>query len=82
MTIQICIGSSCHLKGSQKVIELFEKSIQENQLEEKVKLVGSFCLGKCSNSGVNVCIDGKEIISVTPENFYSFFNDKVLKYLK
>lgn len=45
MKIQICIGSSCHLKDSQGIIELFQKSILENKLEDKVTLVGAFCMG-------------------------------------
>ena len=45
MKIQICIGSSCHLKDSQGIIELFQKSILENKLEDKVTLVGTARMG-------------------------------------
>ncbi len=81
MKIQICIGSSCHLKGAPEVIELFQKAISENHLEDKVELVGSFCLGKCSNQGVTVVFNDNEIVGVTTDNFYKVFDEKVLKKL-
>ena len=28
--VQVCVGSSCHLKGSQDIVELFEKAIEED----------------------------------------------------
>ena len=78
MKIQICIGSSCHLKDSQGIIELFQKSILENKLEDNVTLVGAFCMGKCSNDGVSVKFDYGEVCSITKENFYKTFYEKVV----
>lgn len=52
MIVQVCIGSSCHLKGSREIVELMRKAIAENQLEDQVTLAGSFCLGKCTTAGV------------------------------
>ena len=48
MIIQICVGSSCHLKGSEKIVELFGKVIEEHKLENEITLAGSFCTGKCT----------------------------------
>lgn len=79
MKVQICIGSSCHLKGAPEVIELFQKAISEHHLEKKVELVGSFCLGKCANDGVAVVFDGEVVIGVTKDNFYRVFDEKILK---
>ncbi len=79
MKIQICIGSSCHLKDSRELIELFQKSIKENNLENQVALMGSFCMGKCSNDGVSVRFDEGEVCSITKENFYKNFYEKVIK---
>ncbi len=81
MKIQICIGSSCHLKGAPLIIELFQKSIAEHHLEDKVDLVGSFCLGKCGSEGVSIVIDDELITGVTQDNFYRLFDEKVLKKL-
>lgn len=81
MKIQICIGSSCHLKGAPQIIELFQKALVEHHLEEKVDLVGSFCLGKCGSEGVSIVIDDELITGVTQENFYRLFDEKILKKL-
>ena len=44
MTITICIGSSCHLKGSRTIIQKLEELITERQLNDKIELNGSFCI--------------------------------------
>lgn len=78
MIVQICVGSSCHLKGSQDIVELFDKAIQENGLENDVTLVGCFCMGKCNRIGVTVTVDGTVYAGVTVEGFDEFFKEKVL----
>ncbi|MCQ2534253.1 MAG: (2Fe-2S) ferredoxin domain-containing protein [Clostridia bacterium] len=82
MNVQICVGSSCHLKGSEKIIELFQKSVAEHKLENDVTLAGSFCTGKCNRIGVTVTIEDSVYTGITPENFSDFFNDKILGALK
>ena len=79
MIIQVCVGSSCHLKGSADIVELFQNSIQEHKLEDEITLAGSFCIGKCNRSGVTVQIDDDIHTGVTRENFKEFFTEKVLK---
>ena len=76
MKITVCIGSSCHVKGSRLVVEQLQKLISENNVEDKVELGGTFCLGECQK-GVCVTVDG-EFFSVTPDNVVEFFNDNVL----
>ena len=46
LVVQICVGSSCHLKGSQQIVELMQKAVEEYNLDGDVVLVGSFCVGK------------------------------------
>lgn len=65
--ICVCIGSSCHIKGSNSVVECIKKIISEKGLTEQVELRGSFCMGECRD-GVCIDIDGKKIRNVTPEN--------------
>lgn len=79
MTITICIGSSCHLKGSRTIIQKLEELITERQLNDKIELNGSFCMGKCSN-GVCVKIND-ELFSVSPETVNTFFENEVLRRL-
>ena len=76
MKITVCIGSSCHIKGSKKVVEALQKLIAENDLEEKVELAGTFCLNKCQQ-GVCVTVDDA-FHSVTPDNVVEFFEKCVL----
>lgn len=78
MTIAICIGSSCHLKGSEDLVEMFQKAISENGLENEIELIGSFCLGKCNRDGVTVQIDDDIFQGVNRENFGLFFRDTVM----
>ena len=75
MKVTVCSGSSCHVKGSRRVIEQLQNLIAENNLDEKVELAGTFCMGKCQQ-GVCVTID-EEFYSVTPENAVDFFNENI-----
>lgn len=76
MKITVCIGSSCHVKGSRLVVEQLQDLIKENNLEEKIELGGTFCLGECQK-GVCVTVDG-EFFSVSPDTVDEFFNNEVL----
>ena len=75
----VCIGSSCHIKGSRQVVELLQEKIAEHDLKDKVELAGTFCLGRCQE-GVCVLLDD-EFHSLTPENTEEFFNKEVLTKL-
>ena len=82
LIVQICVGSSCHLKGSQELVELFEKAIQENNIEDEVVLTGSFCIGKCNRVGVTVQVDDDVHVGVTRENFREFFKKNILDVIE
>ncbi len=77
MKITVCIGSSCHIKGSRQVVEELQKLINQNGLDDKVELGGTFCMGKCQQ-GVCVTVDDN-FYSVTPDSVNEFFNENVLK---
>lgn len=74
--VTICIGSSCHIKGSRQVVEKLQELIAQNKLEDKVNLCGTFCLGKCQE-GVCVTVDD-EFYSVSPETVVNFFEKEVM----
>ncbi|MGN0589290.1 MAG: (2Fe-2S) ferredoxin domain-containing protein [Ruminiclostridium sp.] len=78
MIIQVCVGSSCHLKGSAEIVELFQNAISEHRLDREITLAGSFCIGKCNRIGVTVQVDDDIYTGITRENFKEFFNEKVL----
>ena len=56
MKITVCIGSSCHIKGSRQVVERLQELIAEKGLKDQVELAGTFCMGKCQQ-GVCVTVD-------------------------
>ena len=74
--ITVCIGSSCHIKGSRQVVEQLQYLIAENNLGDKVELGGTFCMGKCQQG---VCVTVNDSFhSVTPESVEEFFTKEVL----
>ncbi len=80
MKITVCIGSSCHIKGSRQVVAELQHLIAENNLKDQVELGGTFCMGKCQ-LGVCVTVDG-EFHSVTPDTVKEFFETQVLVKFK
>lgn len=77
MNICVCVGSSCHLKGSYEVIQLMKKALEEHGLNSKVNLSAAFCLGKCEH-GVTIKVDDELITGVNQDNFDAVFQEKVL----
>ncbi|MBQ8895149.1 MAG: (2Fe-2S) ferredoxin domain-containing protein [Clostridia bacterium] len=82
MIIQVCVGSSCHIKGSPEIVALLQKAVDEYHLEDEVTLAGSFCIGKCNRIGVTVQVDDDIHTGVTKENFKEFFTENVLNKLE
>ena len=78
LIVQICVGSSCHLKGSPEIVELLQNAVAEHHLEDEVTLAGSFCIGKCNRVGVTVQVNDDVHVGITKENFKEFFNDNIL----
>ena len=82
LVVQICVGSSCHLKGSQEIVELMQKAVEEYHLDGDVVLVGSFCIGKCNREGVTVQINDDIHVGITPQNFKEFFKKNILDVIE
>ncbi len=80
MKITVCIGSSCHIKGSRHVCEELQYLIAQHNLKDKVELAGTFCMGNCQK-GVCVTVDDK-FCSVSPETVKEFFQTEVLDTLQ
>lgn len=79
MKITVCIGSSCHIKGSRQVVETLQQLISDNNLKNQIELTGTFCLGNCQQ-GVCTLVDD-EFFSLTPETTKNFFQTEVLPRL-
>lgn len=75
MKVTVCIGSSCHIKGSRQVVEKLQTLIEENNMRDKVELGGTFCMGECQK-GVCVTINDT-FYSVSPETVTGFFEKEI-----
>ena len=82
LIVQVCIGSSCHLKGSETIVELLESAIAEHHIEDEIVLTGSFCIGKCNRTGVTVQINDDVHVGITTENFRDFFKTNILDVIE
>lgn len=80
--VQICVGSSCHLKGAPEIVAMMQKEVEENHLEDEIMLTGSFCAGKCNRVGVTVTVNDDVYTGITPQSFREFWKDKVLKLVE
>ncbi len=79
LIVQICVGSSCHLKGSAELAELLKQKVAEHHLEDEVTLCGSFCIGKCNRLGVTIQVNDDVHVGITTGNFQEFFNKHILE---
>jgi NADH:ubiquinone oxidoreductase subunit E len=82
LIVQVCVGSSCHLKGSEAIVSLLESAFAENHIEDEVVLTGSFCIGKCNRIGVTVQVNDDVHVGITTENFREFFKTHVLDVIE
>lgn len=64
MIIKVCVGSSCHLKGSYDVIAQFKEILKKYDVEDLVDLQASFCLGFCAQG---VTVKAEEIANASVE---------------
>jgi NADH:ubiquinone oxidoreductase subunit E len=80
ISLNVCIGSACHIKGSYNVINAFQQIIEELNLSEKVEPKAIFCLGHCTEA-VSVQIDNSEVYSVSGSTAKNFFREEVLPRL-
>lgn len=81
MTLQVCVGSACHLRGSYEVLERFTKIIKQCGLTDQIQLGAAFCLGHCAE-GVSIRVGEEIVTGVTPDNVEQVFNEKVLPALR
>jgi len=81
LTIVICVGSSCYVRGSDKVAETFERLIQQENLSGRVEIIGAFCMEHCS-MGVSVRLDDQVYPEVYPDDAESFFYNKIMPRLQ
>jgi NADH:ubiquinone oxidoreductase subunit E len=75
--LSVCIGSSCHVKGSYNVIQVFQQLIEEYSLHDKINFKAVFCMKRCVNKGISVTF-GDTVYNIAPENARAFFCETIL----
>jgi len=81
ITVTICVGSSCHIKGARDMIVRFNDFLIKEGLEDKVELKGSFCMERCGE-GINWKIDDEIFSSSSVDEGAEMFQKKVLWLLE
>lgn len=80
LELSVCIGSSCHLKGSYNIIQLFQQMIEEYELHNKIEFKANFCMRECGGDGVAVSLNGTSY-HIRPETAREFFKNNVIPIL-
>ena len=75
--LSVCIGSSCHLKGSYNVIQSFLQLIEEYGLHDQINFKSTFCMKQCEYAGVSLVLNGESYL-IPPETAREFFKSTVL----
>ena len=81
ITVTVCVGSSCHIKGARQVIMKFNDMLREAQLTEQVELKGSFCMERCGE-GVNWQVDTEPMTSATVDEAIETFRKRIVDPLR
>jgi len=76
--LEICVGSSCHLKGSYEVINELKRLLKKYSLDDRIELKGCFCLAQCTADGVSLRINGKIFTAITKENAEDFVKNHLI----
>lgn len=78
ITIYLCVGSSCYVRGSDHIARLLQQLISRHRLQDCVEIVGTFCLEHCS-MGVTLKVDDRIFPEISPDTLESFFQNEVLR---
>lgn len=81
VTVTLCVGSSCYVRGSNKVADAFESLIEKEGLQDEVELMGAFCMERCS-MGVSIRVNDQIYSGVRPEDAETFFYDEIMPRVK
>jgi len=80
ITVTVCVGSSCHIKGARELIARFSDFLTQEGLVDKVELKGSFCMERCGE-GINWKIGDEIVSSPSVEKGIKMFKTKVRRAL-
>jgi NADH:ubiquinone oxidoreductase subunit E len=81
LTITVCVGSSCYVRGSERLAEAMGGLVKERGLNACVELTGAFCMDQCS-LGVSVRVNDRTYRCVDPDSVVTFFENEVMPCLQ
>ncbi|MBA7614940.1 hypothetical protein ES703_22214 [subsurface metagenome] len=81
ITVTVCVGSSCHIKGAREMIASFNDLLIKKGLQNKIELKGAFCMERCGE-GINWKFNDEIITSPSVEDGTKMFRKRVLKALR
>ncbi len=64
VTVQVCVGTSCYLRGSQQLLQSVLKHIEDQNLKNDVSVEATFCFEKCDR-GPTVSVNDKVLHKCT-----------------
>ena len=75
--VTVCVGSSCHVRGSREVLKRFAELMKQNGLEDEVVLSGSFCMDRCGE-GMNWRIGDEDMSSASVAEAEAVFRRRLI----
>lgn len=72
LIVTVCVGSSCSLRGSDEFADHIHRLIIQENLEDKIDIVGAFCMESCSN-GVSVKVGERSFSNIPSDEAETFF---------
>lgn len=80
LTVVVCVGSSCYVRGSEDLAAAFDRLIRERDLAARVELTGAFCMDQCS-MGVSIRVGDRVYRGVDATDPVGFFDREVMPCL-
>ena len=74
--VTVCVGSSCHVRGSRSVLARFSEILEEQGVPYRVSLVGCFCMDRCGER-MNWKFEDQDISSTSAEEAEQTLREKL-----
>jgi len=81
ITVTVCVGSSCYVRGSDKVAATFQELIDKEGLQAKVEMVGAFCMENCS-LGISIRVEDQVFRGIDPAQAEAFFHGEIMPLVR
>ena len=82
ITVEVCLGSACYVRGSKKAVDILKGIISENHWEDKIELKGSFCQKYCEKqNGLGLRVNNEYLEGVGIHNLKEVFEARINELL-